>query len=348
MTTPTTEAQERRGTVAVIGAGQCGRMTAQRVAESDVFETVLLVDVIDGLAEGIALDINQSRAIVGFETTVVGRTIRIGDHDHELIADAEIVVIAAGAVPEPHWSVKQLIRANEPIVRSSGGLIAHGAPSAVVIVMTNPVDVMTAIAHEATGFPPRRVMGQSVLLDTSRFADFVAEQLSVLRSSVNAIVVGSHAHDRSMMPLLSSATVDAVPLTSMLDGAQLNTAVSATRRGGSDVARMLNTHSSFYAPSAAAARMVRAVKDDNETALPVCAYLEGAYGIRDAWLGVPARLGRNGVQEIVELALPEEEYMALAAAAKILRAEQREILAPLLTASEQDAPERERRGQSNS
>ncbi|MGW5369300.1 malate dehydrogenase [Streptomyces sp. NPDC004009] len=320
----------RRGTAAVIGSGQCGRMTALRIAESDVFETVILTDVIDGLAEGIALDINQSRAMVGFETTVVGRTMRTGGRDDGSIAGAEVVVVAAGVVPGRDWSVRRLIRQNGLIIRQVSDSIARHAPDAVVIVMTNPVDVMTALASASTGFPPHRVIGQSVLLDTARFADFVAGPLGVPRSSVASVTVGSHAHGESMIPLLSAAMVGTTPLTALLSPAQLSAAVAATRRGGSDVARLLGTHSSFYAPSAAAARMVRAVKDDDGTILPVCAFLEGAYGIRDVWLGVPARLGRKGVQDIVELPLTDEENRALAAAAEPLRAEQEEAYAFVL------------------
>ncbi|MFF0746751.1 malate dehydrogenase [Streptomyces sp. NPDC004111] len=326
----TSAPRERQGTVAVIGAGQCGRMTALRVAESNVFEAVILTDVVDGLAEGIALDINQSRAVVGFETTVVGRTVRPGVLDDESIAGAEIVVVAAGAAPEPDWPAERLTRENGLIVRQVSETIARHAPEAVVIVMTNPVDVMTALTSASTGFPPHRVIGQSVLLDTARFADFVAEPLGVPRSSVTSVTVGSHAHDESMIPVLSAAMVGSTPLTSLLSPAQLSAAVAATRRGGMDVARMVGTHSSFYAPSAAAARMVRAVKDDDGTVLPVCAYAEGAYGIRDVWLGVPARLGTKGVRDIIELPLADEESRALAATAETLRAEQEEARALVL------------------
>ena len=322
--------RERQGKVAVVGAGQCGRMTAQRVAESDVFKTVALTDVIDGLAEGIALDINQSRAIVGFETTVVGRTTRNGDRGDESITEAEIVVVAAGVAPGPEWSLRRLIRENGLIIRRVSEAIARQAPDAVVIVMTNPVDVMTALAGASTGFPSHRVIGQSVLLDTARFADFVAGPLAVPRSSVTSVTIGSHAHDRSMILLLSGATVGTKPLTSLLSPAQLSAAIAATRRGGADVARLLGTHSSFYAPSAAAARMVRAVKDDDGSVLPVCAFLDGAYGIRDVWLGVPARLGRKGVQDIIELPLTDEENRELVSAAVTMRAEQEEAYAIVL------------------
>ncbi|MET9609546.1 hypothetical protein ABZZ17_31520 [Streptomyces sp. NPDC006512] len=308
-----------KGTAAVIGAGPCGRMTAQRIAESDLFDTVVLTDVIDGLAEGIALDINQSRPIVGFETTMAGRTTRTADAAGA-IAGAEVVVLAAGAPPDP--SGGRPVRENGRIVREAAETIARHAPDAVVIVMTDPVDVMTALAGEATGFHPSRVLGQSVLLDAARFADFVAGPLAVPRSVVAAVTVGSHAHGDAMVPLLSTATVAGTPLTSLLDPARLAEAVAATRRGGSDVARLTGGHSSFHAPSAAAARMVRAVKEDDGTVLPVCAFVDGPYGIRGVWIGVPARLGRKGVLDVVELPLDEAEYGALADAARVLRAAQ--------------------------
>jgi malate dehydrogenase len=313
---------QRQGKVSVIGAGQCGRMTAQRIAEQDVFESVVLTDVVEGRAEGIALDINQSRPLVGFETRVIGRTSRPDGSGNEALHGSETVVIAAGAVPQPHRGPEEMVLANMKIVDEAVRAIMSHAAGAVVIVMTNPVDTMTALAGAMSGLPASRVMGQSMLLDTARFTDFVAGVLSVPRSSVSAITVGAHAHGQDMIPLLSSAGVNGTPLTSLLARQDLDRAVASTRRGGADVVRLLGTHSSFYAASAAAARMVRAIKDDNGTVVPVCAFAKGSYGLSGVWLGVPAQMGRRGIQQVVEVPLASEERQALAQAAHALKREQ--------------------------
>lgn len=315
----------RRGTVAVLGSGQCGRMTAQRLAESDTFERVVLTDVIDGLAEGIALDLNQSRAISGFETEVQGHRVRPGG-GHEVIGGADIVVITAGVGPDSRLPAERVESLNGQIVGELSGQIARHCPDAVVVVVSNPVDTMTALVRDATGFPEGRVLGQSVLLDSARFADFAADLLAVPRSSVRAVTLGSHAHDETMIPVLSGATVHGVPLTSLLGEDELAGVVAATRRGGADVMQLLGTGSSFHAPSAATARMVRAIHDDDGAVLPVCAHVDGEYGLDSVFLGVPALLGRAGVRRIIELPLSPDERKALGAAADIMRAAQRECV----------------------
>jgi malate dehydrogenase len=315
----------RQGTVAVLGAGQCGRMIAQRLAEADVYERIVLTDTVDGLAEGIALDLNQSRAIAGFETTVEGHRVQ-PDGGYRAISGADIVVIAAGTFPDPQMPAEQVLMENGRIVGELGEVIARRCPDSVVVVVTNPVDIMTAVAHAATGFSTHRVLGQSVLLDSARFADFAANLLAVQRSAVRAVVLGSHAHDETMIPVLSSATVRGVPLTSLLSEDDLAAVVAGTRRGGADVMRLLGTGSSFYAPSAATARMVRAIHDDDGTVLPVCAHLDGEYGLHKVFIGVPVLLGRSGVCKVIELPLSPDERKALGSAADTMRTDQQHCL----------------------
>ncbi|MTD52582.1 malate dehydrogenase [Amycolatopsis pithecellobii] len=311
---------KRHGTVAVLGAGQCGRMTAQRLAESDVYQRIVLTDIIPGLAEGIALDLNQSRAITGFETTVEGHRMRTGG-DCACISDAQIVVIAAGVVS----SAQEPGRTSRMVGELCAQIALH-SPEAVIVVLSNPVDALTALARAVTGFPAHRVLGQSVLLDSARFADFTATLLGVPRSAVQLTMVGSHAHDSTMIPLLSGATVYGVPLTSLLSEEDQATLTAAVRRGGADVMKLLGTGSSFYAASAATARMVRAIHDDDGTVLPVCAYVDGEYGVHDVFLGVPALLGRSGVRRVVQLPLSPGEQAALATAAEVMRARQRQCI----------------------
>jgi malate dehydrogenase len=321
----------RGGTVAVIGAGQCGRATAQRLAESDVFDTVVLTDIVEGRAEGLAMDINQSRPILGFETSVVGRSAGRSATEYAVIAHADVVVIAAGVAPAPAMTWSDTVRRNGPIVRVASAAVARYAPEAVVAVLSNPVEDMTALARAATGFPAHRVVGQSVLLDTARLVDFVAAKLAVARSTVEALVVGSHAHDGGMVPLLSLSTAGGQPITSLLDGEELADVVVGIRRGGADVARLLGTGSSFYAPSAATARLVLALRSEADVTVPVCAFVDGEYGIHDVYIGVPAVLGRGGVRRILELPVTEAEEGQLRVAAGTLRNHQREALRLVLS-----------------
>jgi len=314
----------RNAKVAVIGAGFYGSTTAQRLAEYDIFETVVLTDIIEDKPEGLALDINQSRPIEGFETRVVGQTTdaKTGE-GYQAIAGSDIVVITAGLPRKPGMSRMDLIETNAKIVRQVSENVASHAPDAVVIVVSNPLDEMTALAQLATGFPRERVMGQAGMLDTARFSHFVAETLNVPVASVKTLTLGSHGD--TMVPVPSACTVDGKPLAEVLDQATIDQLVQRTRNGGAEVVALLKTGSAYYAPSAAAARMARAVAEDSGAVLPVCAWVDGEYGISGVYLGVEAELGRGGVRRVVELPLTDGELADLREAAEAVRSKQADV-----------------------
>ena len=313
----------RSGKVAVIGAGFYGSTTAQRLAEYDLFDTVVLTDIIEGRPEGLALDLNQSRPVEGFETRVVGVTTGRDGAGYEAIAGSDIVVITAGLPRKPGMSRMDLIEVNARIVRQVAENVAEHAPYAVVIVVSNPLDEMTALAQLATGFPRHRVMGQAGMLDTARFTNFVAEELAVPVSSVRTLTLGSHGD--TMVPVPSACTVDGTPLPDLLPGSKIDELINRTRNGGAEVVALLKTGSAYYAPSAAAARMVRDVHTDSGAVRPICAWVDGEYGISGVYLGVTAELGREGVRRVVETPLTDTELAELHKAAEAVRAKQADI-----------------------
>src|SRR5919197_549192 len=280
--------------VTVVGAGFYGSTTAQRLAEYDIFETVVLTDIIEGKPEGLALDMNQSRPIEGFETKVVGVTTGPNGEGYEAIEGSDIVVITAGLPRKPGMSRMDLLGVNAKIVRQVAEQVAKYAPNAVVIVVSNPLDEMTALAQLATGFPRHRVLGQAGVLDTARFTHFVAEELGVPVRSVKTLTLGSHGD--TMVPVPSQCTVDGKPLVEVLPAEKIEELVTRTRNGGAEVVSLLKTGSAYYAPSAAAARMARAVIEDSGAILPVCAWVDGDYGISGVYRGVEAQLGAAGVR----------------------------------------------------
>ncbi|HZY28513.1 MAG TPA: malate dehydrogenase [Jiangellaceae bacterium] len=313
----------RKGKVTVVGAGFYGSTTAQRLAEYDIVETVVLTDIIEGRPEGLALDMNQSRPIEGFETTVVGQTTGTDGSGYEAIAGSDVVVITAGLPRKPGMSRMDLIETNASIVRSVAESVARHAPDAVVIVVSNPLDEMTALAQIATGFPKRRVLGQAGLLDTARFTNSVAERLGVPVGSVTTLTLGSHGD--TMVPVPSRCSVDGKPLGDLLPPADVDGLVERTRNGGAEIVALLKTGSAYYAPSAAAARMARAVMEDAGAVMPVCAWVDGEYGISGVYLGVEAEIGRVGVRRVVETDLTDSERGALEAAAEAVRAKQADV-----------------------
>jgi malate dehydrogenase len=313
----------RQGKVTVVGAGFYGSTTAQRLAEYGILETVVLTDIIEGRPEGLALDMNQSRPIEGFETTVVGQTTGTDGSGYEAIAGSDVVVITAGLPRKPGMSRMDLIETNAKIVRSVAENVAQHAPDAVVIVVSNPLDEMTALAQIATGFPKNRVMGQAGMLDTARFNNNVAEKLGVPVGSVQTLTLGSHGD--TMVPVPSRCTVDGKPLSDLLPADEIEELVTRTRNGGAEVVALLKTGSAYYAPSAAAARMTRAVIEDSGAVLPVCAWVDGEYGISGVYLGVEAEIGREGVRRVVETDLTESELAALNEAAEAVRSKQADV-----------------------
>ena len=313
----------RKGKVTVVGAGFYGSTTAQRLAEYDVLDQVVLTDIVEGKPEGLALDINQSRPIEGFETKVVGQTTGQGGEGYEAIAGSDVVVITAGLPRKPGMSRMDLIETNAKIVRSVAESVARHAPDAVVIVVSNPLDEMTALAQLATGFPKQRVLGQAGMLDTARFSYFVAETLAVPVGSVRTLTLGSHGD--TMVPVPSRCTVDGKALTDLLPADKVEELVVRTRNGGAEVVALLKTGSAYYAPSAAAARMARAVIEDSGAVLPVCAWVDGEYGISGVYLGVEASIGKEGVKKVEETDLTDSELAALKEAAEAVRAKQADV-----------------------
>ena len=313
----------RSGKVTVVGAGFYGSTTALRLAEYDIFETVVLTDILEGKPEGIALDMNQSRSIEGFETKIIGATTTADGAGYEATANSEVVVITAGLPRKPGMSRMDLIGINAGIVRGVAENIAKHSPNAVIIVVSNPLDEMTALTQIASNFPKNRVMGQAGMLDTARFTDFVAEELKVPVSSVKTLTLGSHGE--TMVPVPSRCTVNGKPLSELLDQEKIDQLVDMTRNGGAQIVALLKTGSAYYAPSAAAARMAKAVKEDSGAVMPVCAWVDGEYGISGVYLGVEAEIGKVGIRKIVESALTESEIADLKNAAEAVRAKQADV-----------------------
>jgi malate dehydrogenase len=307
----------RSGKVSVIGAGFYGSTTAQRLAEYDIFEAIGLVDIIEGRPQGVALDINQSRPIEGFETLV------LGSNDYDVTKGSDIVIITAGLPRKPGMSRMDLLETNAKIVREVTEKVMAGSPDTVLVVVSNPLDEMTALAASVSGLSRHRVMGQAGMLDSARFSHFVAEEMGVPVGSVRTLTLGSHGD--TMVPVPSACTVDGKPLTEMLPAERIEALVERTRNGGAEVVALLKTGSAYYAPSAAAARMARAVAEDSGAVLPVCAWVDGEYGVSGVYLGVEAEIGRVGVRRVVERELSEPERSALHEAAEAVRSKQADV-----------------------
>ena len=310
--------------VTVVGSGFYGSTTALRLAEYNIFDTVVLTDILEGKPEGLALDMNQSRSIEGFETKMIGATTTADGGGYEATANSDVVVITAGLPRKPGMSRMDLIGVNAGIVRGVAENIAKHSPQAVIIVVSNPLDEMTALTQIATNFPKNRVMGQAGMLDTARFTNFVAEKLSVPVSSVKTLTLGSHGD--TMVPVPSRCTVNGVALSEKLSAEEIEEVVVRTRNGGGEVVALLKTGSAYYAPSAAAARMAKAVIEDSGAVMPVCAWVDGEYGITGVYLGVEASIGREGVKKVVQTELTDSELASLKEAAEAVRAKQADVL----------------------
>jgi len=308
------------GKVVVLGAGNIGGSLAQRLAELDLAREVVLVDIIEGLPQGKALDIQESAPIVGFSTRVTGAT------SLDALDGADVVVETAGLARKPGMSRSDLLEKNAGIVKSHAAAVRLRAPNAVTIVVTNPVDVMTYYFREVSGLPAPRVFGESGTLDTARFRTFVAEALRVAPRDVTGFVLGTHGD--TMVPLLSLTSVAGVPLTKLLPADRLAAIVERTKQGGAEVVNLLKTGSAYYAPTASQAELVRAIAQDEHRLLPVAAHLNGEFGEKDVCVGVPVVLGRQGVERIVEVELLPAEREAFRASVAAVRSDL-EILAKL-------------------
>jgi malate dehydrogenase len=303
--------------VTVVGSGFVGATTAMRVAQKGLADEVLMIDIVEDLPQGLALDMNQSSPIEGFEPVVRGT------NDYTDTAASDVVVITAGLPRQPGMSRMDLLEKNAGIVRDVTRQIADGSPEAIMVMVTNPLDEMTFLAAEVSGFPKQRVLGMAGTLDSARLRYFIAEELGVSPSAVEAMTLGSHGE--SMVPLPRHATVEGKPLTELVDEPTLERLYQRTRDAGAEIVGYLKKGSAYYGPSAAIAQMVNAIVGDTNEILPVCAWTTGEYGISDVYVGVPARLGREGVREIVELELNEDELAALRTAAEGIREKCRDL-----------------------
>jgi malate dehydrogenase len=301
------------GKVVVLGAGNIGGSLAQRLAEMDLAREVVLIDIVDGLPQGKALDLQESAPILGFSTRVTGTT------SLEAIAGADVVVETAGLARKPGMSRSDLLEKNAAIVKGHAEAVRAHAPNAVCVVVTNPVDVMTQYFRARSGLPPARVFGESGTLDGARFRWFVADALKVAPRDVTAFVLGTHGD--TMVPILSLSSVNGVPLAGLLPPDRLSAIVERTKQGGGEIVSLLKSGSAFYAPTASQAELVRAIARDERRMLSVSAHLDGAFGERDVYVGVPAILGRAGIERVVEVDLSPAERKAFAESVAAVRAD---------------------------
>ena len=289
--------------ITVVGAGNVGATASQRIAEKALARTVVLVDVIEGVPQGKALDQWESAPIEGFDTRVIGA------NDYQPAAGSEIVVVTAGIARKPGMSRDDLVRTNADIVKQVSQQIKQHCPKAMVLVVSNPLDVMCWVTKQVTGFPRERVIGMAGVLDTARYRAFLAEALDVSVHDIQAMVLGGHGD--TMVPLISYTTVSGIPVTQLLDKQALDKIVERTRNGGAEIVAFLKTGSAYYAPSAAVAQMAEAIVYDKKRILPCAAWVQGEYGISGVYLGVPCKLGRGGLEKILEVKLSGEEQAAL-------------------------------------
>lgn len=296
--------------VTVVGAGNVGATAAQRIVEKQL-ANVVLVDIVDGLPQGKALDMMQSAATEGFDTKIIGA------NDYDQTADSDVVIITAGIARKPGMSRDDLLATNAKIVGSVTEEIVKRSPKAIIIVVSNPLDVMTYLSWKVSGFDSSRVIGMAGVLDSSRYACFIAEALNCSIKDVRAMVLGGHGD--SMVPVPEYSTVNGIPITQLLDAQKIDEINVRTQNGGAEIVKYLKTGSAFYAPSASSVAMAEAVLLDSNRILPACAYLTGQYGISDVYCGVPVSLGANGVTKIHEITLSEASSAALKKSAEDVR-----------------------------
>jgi malate dehydrogenase len=288
--------------IAVIGAGNVGATLVQRLAEAELSKVVAVVDIVEGIPQGKALDILESGPVYGYDTRVVG------SNTYEVIEGANIVVVTAGIARKPGMSRDDLLSTNAKIVTEVCQNIKKYAPNSIIIVVSNPLDVMCHVALQASGFPHNRVFGMAGVLDSARFRTFVAEELNVSVEDVQSFVLGGHGD--SMVPMARYTTIAGIPVTELMEKATLDRLIDRARNGGAEIVGYLKTGSAYYAPSASVVSMVESIVKDKKRILPCAVYLTGQYGVKDTYVGVPVKLGKNGIEEIIELKLtPEEREM---------------------------------------
>lgn len=295
-----------RKKVTVVGAGNVGANCALRIAGKELAD-VVLVDVVEGVPQGKALDLLESGPIEGYDVKLTGA------NDYEPTANSDIVVITAGFPRKPGMSRDDLLMANYEVVKTASEQAAKYSPNAILILVTNPLDAMCWTALKVSGFPKHRVVGMAGVLDTARFRTFIAEALNVSMDNVQAMVLGGHGDE--MVPLVRLTSVSGIPLTELLDKDTIDKLVTRARKGGAEIVALLKTGSAYYAPSSATVEMVESILKDKKKVLPCAAYLEGEYGINDLFVGVPVKLGANGIEKIYTIELGDDEKTALAKSA---------------------------------
>jgi malate dehydrogenase len=297
--------------ITVVGAGNVGATTAQRVAEKELARRVVMVDVVEGIPQGKGLDQWQSAPIEGFDSRV------IGTNGYDETAGSDVVIITAGIARKPGMSRDDLLNTNAGIVKQVSEQIARTSPNAIIIVVSNPLDVMCYVAKKVTGFPRERVIGMAGVLDTARYRAFLAEALDVSVRDIQAMVLGGHGD--TMVPLISYTSVSGIPVTQLLDRKTLDEIVDRTRNGGAEIVKHLKTGSAYYAPSSGAVQMAEAIVFDQKRILPCAAWLEGEYGMSGLFLGVPVKLGRGGMEKVLDVELTPKERVDLGKSAEAVR-----------------------------
>ena len=305
--------------VTVIGAGNVGATAAQRLAEKDLSD-VVLVDIIEGVPQGKALDLTEAAPIEKHDARITGTNA------YDDSADSDIVIITAGIPRKPGMSRDDLISTNAGIMKSVTEEVVKRSPESVLIIVSNPLDAMCHVAYDVSGFPKQRVIGMAGVLDSARFRAFISMELNVSVENIHAFVLGGHGD--TMVPLARYSTVAGIPITELMPPDRIDALVERTRNGGAEIVGLLKTASAYYAPSAAAVEMAESILKDKKKILPCAAYLEGEYGIKDLFIGVPVKLGSNGVEEIIEIELTDEENSALQHSAAAVQ-ELKDVLASL-------------------
>src|SRR6202171_5164722 len=295
-----------RKKVTVVGGGFVGSTTAQRIVDMELAD-VVLTDILDGTPAGKGLDMLESTPITGSDARVTGISTVSGDYKET--ANSDVVVITAGFPRKPGMSRDDLLKANYEVIKAVVEQVAKYSPNAILIMVTNPLDAMVQVAYKVSGFSKNRVMGMAGVLDSARMSTFVATELNVCVENVNSFVLGGHGDD--MVPLPRYSTVAGIPLPDLLPKERIDAIVERTRKGGAEIVNLLKTGSAYYAPSAAVVEMVERVLKDKKKVLPCAVYLDGEYGIKGLFVGVPVKLGAKGVEEIIQIKLTAEENMAL-------------------------------------
>jgi malate dehydrogenase len=300
----------KRKKISIIGAGFVGATAAHWAAEKELGD-VVLVDILEGIPQGKALDLFQAAPVEGFDARVTG------SNGYDETKDSSVVIVTSGVPRKPGMSREDLLEINKKIIESVVTQVVERSPQAVLIMVTNPLDTMTYLAYKKSGFPKQRVMGMAGILDTARFKAFIAMELGVSVEDIQALLLGGHGDE--MVPLPRYTTISGIPLSQFLPKETIDRLVDRTRKGGGEIVNLLKTGSAFYAPSAAAIQMTEAILKDKKRILPCCVYLDGEYGLKDIYFGVPVKLGAGGVEAVIELQLNEEEKKLVAKSAESVK-----------------------------